>query len=149
MAVDPVQELITLISAAWTSSNTDSKTPIFKKVWDQKRLSIRLGTNNNNSIITFYDTTNVMRLSGQGGASADSFRHVSNIKVDIRAAGSESFAYKLLYEVYRILQVNTTTGTTNFAKIIPDFNYTNLSDKTRNIWRYVIDVQLKTERRSL
>lgn len=145
-SVDPVEELMTLVSSNWDSANTDGKTPVFKKIYDKKRVSLRFDATN--GYISFYDTFNDIRQSGQGGADNQSHRHVSKLKIDIRTQVSEANSLKLLYEVYRILSANKATGTPSFPKIIPKYDYTPLNDKNRNVWRYVVAVDLKTERRN-
>lgn len=150
MAVDAETEASTLLSANWLSANTDSRTPAFQVIGDRTHTSLLIATAQQD-LITVYETTSPVELSG--GAAVDGsgnrlYRHTSNIKYDIRTVVSKAHALKLRDEVLRILHANHQAPTGSFDKIKPPFLVTNLTDKSKGIYRYVIDAKFITHRRT-
>ena len=82
MAFDPLLETLDLISGAWNSANTDSLTPRFKKVTDQKRLDFRI----NQDWVIAHRAVEVTDPAGVGNAHKN---EASNFNLDVRVYGSD------------------------------------------------------------
>lgn len=144
---DAVQELIDLLDLQWDDSRTDGLRPTFRKAWDNKRSS-QLLARPRQDLVVVSETSRPIMLAGNGGVDNDAFSDTSRLTVDVRVVGDEAHALRVWNEVFRVLSVNMSTGTSGFPKIIPKFSDNrNLSDKAINLFRYTVPVELRTHRR--
>lgn len=144
---DAVQELIDLLEKHWNMRNTGSRRPTIRKAWDSKRTT-QMMARPNQDLIVVLETSRPVKLAGNGGAGNDAFTDHAKLQIDIRVVQDESQAYRVRNEVLRILTSNMQTGTLSFSKIIPRFDdHRNLSDKSVNLFRYLVPAELRTHRR--
>lgn len=142
MATDanPLDTLKTLISDNWNAANTDSITPVIDIIYNQpKAMDL-----NENDFVLFYSTSTLIEAAGFGGSSVANVDEAT--RIDIRTGNTEGpdddHFRKVLAEVRRIIMTNIVNPDANFQELNPYKTGTDLSNRTRNIYRYVWDVNL-------
>ena len=143
MAFDPLQETLDLLSDNWTDSNTDSITPNFIKVTNQKKWDYR----DNQDVVIAQRPVENNSPAGLG-PTADK-NEILKFNLDIRVLGSdqEDHFYKVLDEIKRLLTANKVlpfSGTISDTHVL-EWNDSgpDLSDKKFNIWRKLLPVQIE------
>lgn len=145
MPVDPTQYVVDLLKDNWNDDNTGTNTPTIQKVWERQSHSLVLATPGK-SLIAVYETTGPYAPSGIGSRE---YRHTPNITLDLRSVDTEEEALKVKEEILRILDTKKSEPGGDFQKIMPPFEVENVTDKGRNVFRYIIKFQLMTWRRAL
>lgn len=142
MAIDVLQETLDILSSGWTSGNTDSLTPNFIKVTDQKRYDF----NDNQDVVIAQRSTQTVDPAGTGDNNKHEF---DKFELDVRVLGADQEAHFLnvIEEIKRIIDVNKInpfSGTISEVHIL-EFNGTglDLSNKTHQLWRKMVPVQLE------
>jgi hypothetical protein len=139
----------TLLTNNWTAVNTDNKTPVIDIVYDVKEIDLSI-----NDRILIYTVNETARINGIGSKKT---RQDHMISIDIRSAykpnkdttkstmstttGHEHLL-KLKEEVERIITTYSNNPGGGYQAILPDGTNQNLSDKFKNLWRYVYEVKL-------
>lgn len=142
MAFDPLDSILTLLSDNWNTANTDTLTPKFQKVTDQKRMDFRI----NQDWVLAHRAIEVTDPAGIGPADKN---EATNFNLDVRVFGSdqEDHWLNVLGEIKRILKANKLSPfspTISEAHVLEwDGSGPDLSDKTFHIWRKLIPIQLK------
>jgi len=147
--LDACNTVKTLLETYWNSTNTDGKTPEIDLVYDVKELDLSIKDR-----ILIYTVNETPRLNGIGTKKT---RQDHRVSIDIRSCykpikdttkatmssttGHEHLI-KLREEVERIILLYSNAPGGNYQAIIPDGTNQNLSDKMKNLWRYVYEVKL-------
>ncbi len=129
MAVDPLQIALDILKDNWDEGNTDSKTPNFIKVTDQKRLDFGV----NKDYILAHRSRPLQEPAGVGTAS----KHVTEqLDIDVRSIGpgSEPHWLNVVAEVERILDSKIKLLTDDFDILDSDGPRQDLSNKTFNLF---------------
>ncbi len=143
---DSLQIVLDLLSSNWLPANTDNKTPVFRKVTDQKRYEYNAG----NDVVFAQRALPVIEPAGVG--PSNKHEH-DNFNLDIRSIGqaddTEQHWLNIIEEVKRILQANKINPLLQASDpSIPvsileyDGQGTDLSNKTHNLFRQILPVQL-------
>ena len=145
--IDPIAVVVTLLSNAYTISNTDNITPTISKIYEKPN---EKEPQPNQDLIYLYADPSLRQSVGIGNNSAAQVQEV--IKIDIRSRPaatsqatkiSDTHARKVRTEVLRILYTNITSPGTGFDIIDPNtVEVTDLSNGSRGIFRYVIKINL-------
>jgi len=140
MAVDPLQDIIDILTSDWLSANTDGLTPLFLKITDQKRYDHR----RNDDVIFIGRGTDTQFTAGIGDTTKRLF---ISIDLDVRVRGddittTEAHWLNILLELDRVLD-NRIKSMTNFDVLNPDFERKDLSDKTHKLFRKVVTIRLE------
>lgn len=138
--VDPIDTVKSVLEDNWTAGNTDSLTPTFDFIVNQKELINREG-----DFVLLYEVDEAIKPFGMGGTR---FEYSPVISIDIRTtykivsvSDIRAHLIKLKDEVFRII---------NLKILDPDSDYRwmllvrkkDLSDKRSGLGRMVIDVKL-------
>ncbi len=128
-----------LISAAWNAANTDSKTPV-----------IDLITNRANVDVRNYDYILTYNVGGgtAARAGAKAFSYSNRVSIDLRGSVYSRFKLNIL-EIMRIIEGKYLAPGGVYAKLVPLGKGVDLSDKTRMIYRRVIDVSVDEDLKEL
>jgi len=148
--VNPLDSMKTLLDNEYNTSNTDSVSPTIAKIYTQpKTYNLQ-----RKDYILLYSTSSQLTPVGIGGNTTSDV--IENIRIDIRTGPqnhgdrtNDAHARKVLFEVIRILKGNTNNPSNDFCILNPNINYQDLSDGTRQIFRYVIDVTLEDYNRNI
>jgi hypothetical protein len=138
-----------LLTDNWIAANTDNKTPVIDLVYDVKELDISI-----NDRILIYTVNETARINGIGSKKT---RQDHRVSIDIRSAykpnkdttkaamstvtGHEHLL-NIKEEVERIITTYSNNPGGNYQAMLPDGTNQNLSDKFKNLWRYVYEVKL-------
>jgi len=148
MVSDAPDAVRALLNAQWTASNTDSKTPTFKKVYDVKEIS--LGTAD---YVLTYNSGMIPKFNGSSGNLIK--KHF--VTIDIRTAYDPSKDHslsvastvtghqhmlKIVEEIERIIKAYRIAPGSPFEEIRPANQSQDLSDKRKGLFRNVYDVML-------
>jgi hypothetical protein len=141
MAIDEADAVLSLLSGSWTAGNTDSITPTFKVIYDVKRIPD--DKFRSYDYILTYTGINTITPAGIRGVDSETMR----VTIDIRSDGAgqadgRAHVLKVRDEVKRLIRANYK------VKIATRYDYINLvseqdlSDRMKNLHRFVIDVEL-------
>lgn len=136
--MDVAQDILTLLSDNWNSSNTNSLTPAFYKVTDLKDYDF----NENNYVILAQVPIPMQKPAGIGSVAKQKF---SRVRYDLRALGkdNEDNFRLMIIEIERIIDNNMINSISGWQIIsLDDQEQTELSDKTKGLWRIIIPVTL-------
>jgi hypothetical protein len=137
-APDPLQTVLTILSANWNATNTDSKTPSFIKITSLKRYDYNL----NQDVVIAQRSMPEVLPGGIGPANKNEFERFN---LDVRTIGldQEQHWLNVQEEIKRILQSKKILPTSDYT--ILEFNGSgpDLSDKTHHLWRRIMPVQLE------
>jgi len=128
-----------ILSAAWTAANTGDNTPI-----------IDLVTNRVNVDIRNYDYVLTYNVGGGTAArvGAKAFSYSNRVSIDLRSSVWSRFKLNIL-EIMRIIEGKYLSPGGVYAKLVPLGKGVDLSDKTRLIYRRVIDVMVDEDLKEL
>ena len=137
---DALASIVTLLTDNWNDSNTGSNTPVIDKITSYKKIDF----NKNKDWVLIQRGQNTPSPAGVG-ASRKNVIHTISIDIRTSQPGSagESHWQDVIAEVRRILGANIVNPDANFNEIIPDVREQDLSDKTRDLWRIIIDIKLR------
>ncbi len=134
MATDALQIIVDLLKDNWNKANTDSIKPTIDKVFNKKRVG---GFGEKTIILVYSPSASEERPISLGYGYVDSVDHVS---IDIRSSVSYAHVLNCVEEVRRIIHANRKTHSTFDLIVLNRIN--DLSDGTRKLWRFVIDIDL-------
>lgn len=136
--VDPLNTINTILKDNWVPGNTDEKTPKFIKITDIKRYNF----GENQDIVIAQRPTNNVTPAGIGEANK---HEVENFNIDIRVKGvdNENHWLNVIEEIKRILQLKKINPSSDYLILEFDGAEIDLSNKTFNLWRKLLPVQLK------
>lgn len=135
MIEDASQVMEDMLQDNWNNVNTDDVTPTISVIYTlNKRIDLAEA-----SIIAVYESNTVQQANSIGKVSR---RTQTRVSIDIRTMKSRSHGLKLLKEVDRIINNQIVLPTGGYDILNPDFQWIDLSDKTKNLWRWVYDVEL-------
>ncbi len=151
MLEDPQVVIRSILTANWNSANVDGRVPTTQEgeypdsskvaidyITNFKKVDARVG-----DFILLYNGAMPYTRSAM-----KAFQVAPTVSIDIRTSQSRGHFRKLRDEVVRILEAN-------YIGPHPDYDTleilreVDLSDKTRNLWRMVIDVQLMKKYREV
>jgi hypothetical protein len=139
---NPLDSIVTILNADYTTSNTDNITPIIAKIYDYPKIQDLA-----RDYILVYSKVSNSQAVGLGSSPIANF--FETLSIDIRVYGdSDTHARKVLTEVRRVLYNKIKNPDSNYDLLSPDITTTDLSDKTRKIYRYVLDITLSDYCRS-
>lgn len=131
---DELNTIKTMLTSGWTAGNTDSITPTVDFVTEYKRMDLR----NSGDTIVVYSGLETNVPASLGYTTVDTVHVVS---IDARTSVSRDHGRKVRDEIKRIMRDNRK-GDSTFATI-DIVRITDLSDKSRHLYRYVIDVEMR------
>lgn len=128
----------TLLSDNWNSSNTDDVTPIIDVITNRNHIDVR-----NGHFVLLYNT-------GAGPVSHSAiktFDHAWTVSIDLRTVVSAKY-YLFRAEIRRIIEGKYILPAAGYDRlyIIRD---ADLSDRTRGMYRRVIDIVLTQDHMEL
>ncbi len=138
---DMATVLKTLLSTNWTKGNTDSITPTFALITDVDNIDLA-----NNDYVMTHEIDNSDEPGGIGTSYVD---EKFIVRVDIRTGAAngmglssgKSHFTKVVNEVIRLIDSKIIT-VANGLDYIEKRNSKDLSDKSRRLWRKIIDVEM-------
>lgn len=139
---DTADLVLGLLSAQWTSSNTDNLTPVFIKMTsaEYKRYDPREAED----VILAQPPQESQKAAGIGTSKKEKY---CTVNLDIRyidgGFSNNAHFMKVINEVIRIFDLNMVDSITGWQEVrIDDSNFQDLSDKRKGIWRRIIPVKL-------
>lgn len=136
--MEEAEQVKTILSANWNAANTDNVTPVIDLITNRANVDARL--------TDFVFTYNV----GAGTAAqagAQSFTYQNRVSIDIRSVVYSRFK-KIIDEIMRIIEGKYLAPGGNYHRLVPlSGRGIDLSDKTRNLFRRVIDVSISQDLR--
>lgn len=137
MAVDENQIIVDMLTTSWNPSNTDSITPEILDISDKKKHDYNL-----NKAVILVHRIRSTPFKSSFGVTIKGVK--TTIPVDIRVLGfeEEPFFQKVRAEVTRIFDDNINDPTPEFDELDPDKLQTDLSNKTKGMWRELREVDL-------
>ena len=135
---DPVNSIVTLLSANWTNSHTDNTLPTFGESWVLGKKNLK-----NGDLIRIYEVAGNHDFGNLGnGLDRGSWR----VAIDISTAVSRSRLRKLYSEVVSIIRGgranNHSGGSLDDYPDIKLLSRIDQSDKLRRWYRYVLDCEI-------
>ena len=132
--------LKTLFTADWNRANTSQRKPVIDDITSVdpgigKRLDLR-----RQDAVLFYETAH---NEEQPELLYDFVNTRVNITIDIRTTLSRDHLYKMENEVRRIIHANRKGDGVSFDRLIYKTR-TDLSDRTKKLWRYTFQVEIVT-----
>ena len=133
---DTIQTVVDLLNDYWIPGNSSGITPSISPIFDKKRVG---GMGGEVTWIAVYLPAAADEAVNDLGYNT--VNRIEYISIDIRT--SQNYAHALLCrdEVKRILRTYRKT-TTGFQLVIVK-RIKDLSDATRKLWRWVIDIELQ------
>ena len=141
--LDNTANLVNILNAGWTASNTDNKTPVIVRVQDIATPLMK-DLQQADFILIYsigYDEEYI-DLGAYNVKSEDRY------SIDIRTANGQARLRKLWKEVRRCLwakrknPVDDASAAFPFSFIVP-LNRIDLTDKSKTLFRFVYDVELR------
>ena len=132
--------LETLFDAGWNRANTGQRKPVIADITTVdpgrgKRLDIQ-----RQDAVLFYETAH---NEEQPELLYDFVNTRVNVTVDIRTTLSRVQLQKMENEVRRVIHANRKGDGVNFDRLIYKTR-TDLSDRTKKLWRYTFQVEIVT-----
>lgn len=134
--VNALDNLKTLLDSNWNSTFTDGIVPTVELIYNHPK-----EFNMQNDYVLLYSELTTVESPGIGlHTTADIYEA---IKIDIRVWGAnDNHARKVLTEVRRILHSNVVNPDSDFKLLDPFKDITDLSDRMRKIYRYIVRVDM-------
>jgi hypothetical protein len=130
--VDSMARWVALLNSGWSSSSGGKK-PIIGKIIDYKSIDVGIG---GQDYVLVYPSGMTKKSVG---APYDG-RKVTNLQsIDIRSGKDHGRIQQLRREVDRIMMANRTNRSATGFQVISGPEEKDLSDKFRNLYRYVLD----------
>lgn len=138
--LEAIALLENLFDAGWNRANTSQRKPVIADITTVdpgrgKRLDIQ-----RQDAVLFYETAH---NEEQPELLYDFVNTRINVTVDIRTTLSREQLYKMENEVRRIVHANRKGDGVNFDRLIYKTR-TDLSDRTKKLWRYTFQVEIVT-----
>ena len=139
--INPLDVIKTLLTNNWNDADTDSITPVIQKIYDRGKEE-DLSRNDYVFIYSVEESKSAVGIGNNPTANID-----EALRIDIRVyskTGSDAHARKVKTEVERILHTNRVNpgGDNKFCELRSFGPINDLSDRTRKIYRYVLNVNL-------
>lgn len=128
-----------ILSANWNPANTGNKTPVIDLIVNRANIDVRA-----NDFILVYNV-------GGGTATrvgAKVFSYQNRVSLDLRCSVWARYKQNIA-EIMRIIEGKYLAPGGVYAKLVPLGNGVDLSDKTRLLFRRVIDVSLEEDLKEL
>lgn len=151
--INPLNNMVTLLTGNYTIANTDNITPTIAKIYTKP--SEKEPRPNEDFIYVYSELT---QIDKPGMILNDSMNIKESIKIDIRskpantsqtALITDTHARKVLTEVRRIIYSKIVSPDANFDIIEPQIDITDLSNGSRGIFRYVIRLTMVSFNRDI
>ena len=138
--LEAIPLLENLFDTGWNRANTGQRKPVIADITTVdpgrgKRLDIQ-----RQDAVLFYETAH---NEEQPELLYDFVHTRINVTVDIRTTVSREQLYKMENEVRRIVHANRRGDAVNFDRMIYKTR-TDLSDRTKKLWRYTFQVEIVT-----
>ena len=138
--LESIPLLKTLFDAGWNRANTTQRKPVIDDITTidpgrGKRLDL-----SRQDAVLFYETAH---NEEQPELLYDFVNTRINVTIDIRTTMSREQLRKMEDEVRRIIHVNRKGDGVNFDRLIYKTR-TDLSDRTKKLWRYTFQVEIVT-----
>ena len=131
---DPVLAVATQLTSAWTAANTDSLTPTIGPIYNYKRVDVGIGGD-------YALTVPVSHSERPASIGYSYIDYTDVVSIDLRTGVSRAHLIKMRDEARRcVYAAKTTLGGYKFCKIVAVHD---ASDKMRNLWRMIVDVELR------
>lgn len=139
--VDAVNSVMTILSADWTSANTDTITPVIGEIYSYKTLDLA----NYDYVLGYLVNVNHNRM-GLGG---NTFSYIATVSIDIRTtyknavpSAVRDHLIKLKDEVIRIMETNLSNPDSDFRLLLSSTSR-DFSDRSRGMGRWILDINLE------
>jgi len=138
--LESIPLLKTLFNDGWNRANTSQRKPVIDDITTiepgkGKRLDLR-----RQDAVLFYETAH---NEEQPELLYDFVNTRINVTIDIRTTMSREQLHKMENEVRRVIHVNRKGDGVNFDRLIYKTR-TDLSDRTKKLWRYTFQVEIVT-----
>jgi len=138
--LESIPLLKTLFNDGWNRANTNQRKPVIDDITNiepgkGKRLDLR-----RQDAVLFYETAH---NEEQPELLYDFVNTRINVTIDIRTTLSRIQLQKMENEVRRLVHVNRKGDGVNFDRLIYKTR-TDLSDRTKKLWRYTFQVEIVT-----
>lgn len=138
--LESIPLLVNLLGTGWNRANTGQRKPVIADITTVdpgrgKRLDIQ-----RQDAVLFYETAH---NEEQPELLYDFVNTRVNVTVDIRTTLSREQLQKMENEVRRIVHANRRGDGVNFDRLIYKTR-TDLSDRTKKLWRYTFQVEIVT-----
>jgi hypothetical protein len=138
--LESIPLLKTLFDAGWNRANTTQRKPVIDDITTidpgrGKRLDLT-----RQDAVLFYETAH---NEEQPELLYDFVNTRINVTIDIRTTMSREQLRKMENEVRRVIHVNRKGDGVNFDRLIYKTR-TDLSDRTKKLWRYTFQVEIVT-----
>lgn len=140
---DNLTNLVNILAEKWNSSNTDSTTPVVKRIMDLPTPSSK--DFQQKDFVLLYS---IGRNEKYIDIGAYNLRNYERYTIDIRTINGRARLFKLYNEVRRLLlsyRKDPTDDASNrfpFNHIVP-LNRRDLSDKQKPMQRFIYDVEVR------
>jgi hypothetical protein len=124
--------IISLLSADWDSTNTDSVTPTIGQFCDYINLDLS-GLTGKTYVLVYDLKPGTQRANGSGTGTKET---ENTVKIDIRSMISRDHALHCLQEVERILENHQTDPHTDYQLLDPYGDSASLNDEYYGLWHY-------------
>lgn len=151
--INPLDNMVTILSTDYTISNTDSITPTISKIY---AVPSEKEPRPNEDFILLYSI--LSKIDKPGMINNDSMNVKESIKIDIRSRPantsqsnqiSDTHARKVRTEVLRIIYSKITNTDNNFDIIEPQVDINDLSNGSRGFFRYIISITMTSFNRDM
>jgi len=131
---DATLAVATQLTSAWTAANTDSLTPTIGPIYNYKRVDVGIGGD-------YALTVPVSHSERPASIGYSYIDYTDVVSIDLRTGVSRAHLIKMRDEARRcVYATKTTLGGYRLCKIVAVHD---ASDKMRNLWRMIIDVEMK------
>lgn len=128
-----------ILVAAWNPANTASNTPVIDLITNRANIDVR----NYDYILTYNVGAGTAARAG-----ARAFSHSNRVSIDLRGNIYSRFKLNIL-EIMRIIEGKYLSPGGVYTKLVPMGKGVDLSDKTRLLYRRVIDVMIDEDLKEL
>jgi len=129
--MEDAQAIVDLLNANWNPANTSNRKPKIDLIYNHKTVDVKL-----RDWVLIYSATKTRSFFSIGGKD---FEKTARVTIDIRSSSKTRYL-KIKEEVRRILMSNVQFG--NYL-IVAITSENELSDKTYQLYRCTMDVELK------
>lgn len=131
--------IVDILNDNWQNGRTDLITPAIKKIIDLKKVDLQYDASSTPSVLIYQREA----IPEKNSIGKESRKITFPVSIDIRCMKSFIHTEKVKHEADRILNSKIINPTSKHNIIDPDGRWTDLSDKTRLMWRYVMEVNVE------
>lgn len=143
---DVVALTVTMLTNDWTSSNTDSVTPLIDELQDRKKVDVDASIANNGSVVLVGPGVFTQLPSGVNKTHVNT---VEGVRIHIWSGATRAHAIKIKDEARRVLGagfLNPYSGNASYREL----EITSIDERNspRRMWHWIVEAQAKEYHRS-